>query len=199
MFTARNRLEHLVLTYADGVQRIYVQGRLVDATRFGGRLAGWDRKYPLVVGNEKTRDRPFLGDVSLVAVYDRALSASEVAAERGGGCSGALIRARRMPVPRPRWFLVGTLVALAASGVVDAGAATGPRVAVRDLAVDVDPGISGRFGGRVDVQVRFRVVNTATEPLRPTATVRVESQIGGGTASAPIRLPTIGVGARTPT
>ena len=98
-------------------------------------------------------------------------------------------------MPRRRWFLVGTLVALAASGVVDAGAATGPMVAVRDLAVDVDPGIGGRFGGRVDVQVRFRVVNTATEPLRPTATVRVESQIGGGTASAPIHLPTIAAGA----
>ncbi len=99
-------------------------------------------------------------------------------------------------MPRRRWFLVGTLVALAASGVVDAGAATGgAAVVVRDLTVDVDPGIGGRFGGRVDVQVRFRVVNTATEPLRPTATVRVESQIGGGTASAPIHLPTIAAGA----
>ena len=85
VFTRRNRLEHLVVTYADGVQRIYVQGRLVDATRFAGRLTGWDRRYPLVVGNEATRDRPFLGDVSLVAVYDRALSASEVAANAAAG------------------------------------------------------------------------------------------------------------------
>ena len=85
VFTVRNRLEHLVLTYADGVQRIYVQGRLVDATRFGGRLAGWDRDYPLVVGNEATRDRPFRGDVSLVAVYDRARAPAEVAANVAAG------------------------------------------------------------------------------------------------------------------
>jgi VanZ family protein len=88
VFTRRNRLEHLVVTYADGVQRIYVQGRLVDATRFDGRLTGWDRAYPLVVGNETTRDRPFLGDVPLVAVYDRALSASEVAANAAAGVPG---------------------------------------------------------------------------------------------------------------
>ena len=85
VFVKRRRLEHLVLTYAHGVQRIYVQGRLVDATRFDGRLAGWDRRYPLVVGNEATRDRPFVGDVSLVAVYDRALSASEIAASAAAG------------------------------------------------------------------------------------------------------------------
>ncbi len=85
VFTKRRRAEHLVLTYAHGVQRIYVQGHLVDATRFDGRLAGWDRRYPLVVGNEATSNRPFLGDVSLVAIYDRALSPSEIAASAAAG------------------------------------------------------------------------------------------------------------------
>ena len=70
----------------------------------GGTRSSW--------ATRRRRDRPFLGDVSLVAVYDRALERLRGRRQRGGGCSGALIRARRTPVPRRRWFLVGTLVAL---------------------------------------------------------------------------------------
>jgi VanZ family protein len=85
VFDSSKRFEHVALTFADGMQRIYVQGRLVDATRFEGDLSGWNRHYPLVVGNEATRDRPFLGDVALVAIFDRALPASKVAANAASG------------------------------------------------------------------------------------------------------------------
>ncbi len=41
-------------------------------------LESWDRAYPLLIGNESTLDRPWLGRLRLVAIYDRALSAKEV-------------------------------------------------------------------------------------------------------------------------
>jgi hypothetical protein len=99
-------------------------------------------------------------------------------------------------MPWPGWSVIGVVVALAASGVAipdaDADAATDQTaIAVRELVVDVDAGIGGRFGGRVDVEVRFRVANAGGEPVQPTARIRVESQIGGGTTSTRIQLPSI--------
>lgn len=42
-------------------------------------LQGWDRGYPLVLANEATLDRPWRGRLFGVAIYPRALAASEVA------------------------------------------------------------------------------------------------------------------------
>jgi hypothetical protein len=67
-------------------------------------------------------------------------------------------------------------------------------VEVRALTVDVDSGLGSQFGGRVDVTVRFRVVNTGTETVQPTARIQLESQIGGGTTSAPIELDALDAG-----
>jgi VanZ family protein len=89
VFERRDHDEHIVLTFAGGMQRVYVQGRLVASARFDGRIDGWNRRYPLVVGNETTEDRSFLGDVALVAVYDRALRPSEVAASAAAGPPGS--------------------------------------------------------------------------------------------------------------
>lgn len=43
-----------------------------------GSHANWDLSYPLVVANEISADRPWLGDLYMVAVYCRALSPAEV-------------------------------------------------------------------------------------------------------------------------
>lgn len=71
---------HLAVTYDGGTIRAYVDGVLrFDTTPAEADLSGWSDEYPLLVGNEATGDRPFRGDVYLVAVYDRALRADEVA------------------------------------------------------------------------------------------------------------------------
>jgi VanZ family protein len=85
VFTSRRRWAHLAVTYGDGVQRVYVQGRLVDARRFSGDLDGWDRSYPFALGNETTRNRPFAGEVASAAVYDRALGPREIAVAAAAG------------------------------------------------------------------------------------------------------------------
>ena len=84
------------------------------------------------------------------------------------------------------------LVAVSIAGGADA--AESSTVEVRDLTVDTDGGVGSQFGGRVDVTVRFRVVNTGSQPVAPTARIKLESQIGGGLTSAPIKLDELGAG-----
>ncbi|MEM9598199.1 MAG: LamG domain-containing protein, partial [Acidobacteriota bacterium] len=72
-------LQHVVATRsADGWIRLYVDDRLVTSRRMTGSLAGWDSAYPLLLGNETTGDRPWLGELHLVAIYDRALDSGEI-------------------------------------------------------------------------------------------------------------------------
>ncbi len=77
--TAAPLLTHVVHTHAaDGSEVLYVDG--VEDTAFArtGGLSQWDATYPLVVANEATGDRDWLGELHLIAIYDRALDASEV-------------------------------------------------------------------------------------------------------------------------
>jgi len=77
--TAALKLQHLVYTRtAAGVGTLYVDG--VDVARItgGGNLSTWNDTYRLSVANELSNDRPWLGEVHLVAVYSHALSADDV-------------------------------------------------------------------------------------------------------------------------
>ncbi|MEM9599125.1 MAG: LamG-like jellyroll fold domain-containing protein, partial [Acidobacteriota bacterium] len=72
-------LQHVVATRsADDWIRLYIDDRLVTSRRRTGSLAGWDSAYPLLLGNETTGDRPWLGELHLVAIYDRALDSGEI-------------------------------------------------------------------------------------------------------------------------
>lgn len=42
-------------------------------------LSNWDANYPLLIGNEQTRDRPWQGYMSEIYIADRAISRNEVA------------------------------------------------------------------------------------------------------------------------
>ena len=42
------------------------------------RLSNWDTSFPLIIGNERTGDRPWNGEIAQVWVSDRALSQREV-------------------------------------------------------------------------------------------------------------------------
>lgn len=72
-------LAHVVYTRdPSGVTQIYVDGKLEVSGRADGDLSNWGSNYLFALGNELTMDRPWLGDLHLVSVYDRALSSSEV-------------------------------------------------------------------------------------------------------------------------
>jgi Concanavalin A-like lectin/glucanases superfamily len=78
---AQAALQHIVLTY-DPVngQRLYVNGQFtgdVDPNG-GGSLANWDNTFALVLGNETTGDRQWLGEIRLLAIHDSALTAAQI-------------------------------------------------------------------------------------------------------------------------
>ena len=77
--SAALKLAHLVYARsAAGVATFYMDGVDVARTTGGGALTAWNEAYRLSVGNELSGDRPWLGEVHLVAVYARALSPEEV-------------------------------------------------------------------------------------------------------------------------
>lgn len=70
-------LQHVVVTY-DPVKgrRIYVNGEFtgdVDKQN-GGTIANWDNTFALVLGNEVSSDRSWVGAVKFVAIHNRVLT-----------------------------------------------------------------------------------------------------------------------------
>jgi hypothetical protein len=87
-------LSHVAYTRdSDGATRLYVDGELVAEGAAPGALANWDPSMRLGLGNEMTRDRAWLGELHGVAIYDRALSADDVAeaARSGEPTPGAVV------------------------------------------------------------------------------------------------------------
>ena len=78
---AQAALQHVVLTY-DPVngQKIYVNGAFTgdaDPSK-GGSLANWDTTFALVLGNETSGKKQWLGEIRLVAVYNTALTPTQI-------------------------------------------------------------------------------------------------------------------------
>jgi len=63
---------------ADGMARIFIDGEERAKRQAGGRLSNWNDSFALVLGNEATGDRSWLGEFHLVALYGQALSHDEV-------------------------------------------------------------------------------------------------------------------------
>lgn len=72
-------LTHVVFTRDnDGQRTLYIDGVQVASDTKGGNFSNWDAAYHLALGNELTADRPWLGELHLVAIYNRALTPAEV-------------------------------------------------------------------------------------------------------------------------
>ncbi len=70
---------HVVYTKdSDGAARLYIDGKLAGERKGLGDFSNWDGEMVLGLANEVTGDRPWLGTLHSVAIYDRALSAEEV-------------------------------------------------------------------------------------------------------------------------
>jgi hypothetical protein len=78
---AQASLQHVVLTF-DPVngRRLYVNGNFTgDAdSRSGGSLADWDDTFSMVLGNETSNNRQWLGVIRFVAVHSRALTLEQI-------------------------------------------------------------------------------------------------------------------------
>lgn len=70
---------HVVYTRGkDGLATLYLDGLKVAERTVAGDLSNWSRQWQLGLANEMTQDRPWLGRMYQIALYDRALAAAEV-------------------------------------------------------------------------------------------------------------------------
>lgn len=73
------QLQHVVYTRdASGNEKIFVDGIQTYSGVRSGNLGNWEASYRFAIGNELTQDRPWLGEVYLVAVYDRVFTSGDV-------------------------------------------------------------------------------------------------------------------------
>ena len=61
-----------------GTVQIYLNGKSIVTQQIGGDFSGWDDGFRLSLANEMTGDRPWRGELHLVGIYGRSLSADEV-------------------------------------------------------------------------------------------------------------------------
>jgi len=74
------RLMHVVYTRdTSGRATLYLDGEQTATRRVTGSLSTWDANYRLALANELTEDRPWIGELHLIAVYNRALSPQDIA------------------------------------------------------------------------------------------------------------------------
>lgn len=73
------QLTHVAFTRdKEGRAIIYINGQERAVDRLRGALNNWATNQPLLLANEKTGDRPWLGTYKLVAIFNRALTSREV-------------------------------------------------------------------------------------------------------------------------
>lgn len=82
----KEELQQIVVTY-DGNQKIfYVNGQESGKRQtIGGDFSRWNSGFEFIIGNEATGDRPWLGEIYLLAIYNRALTAGEIARNYDAG------------------------------------------------------------------------------------------------------------------
>ena len=85
-WSVRTEKTHLAYTRgADGQARIYIDGKEAASTTIGGSLSAWDPQLRLALGDEFVGDRGWLGTYHAMAIYNRALPASEIADHAAAG------------------------------------------------------------------------------------------------------------------
>jgi hypothetical protein len=78
------RQQHVAVSFDFSDFRVFVDGTLrARVPAPGGDLSNWDQGYPLLIGNEASGDRPWLGSVDRVRIYDRPIAAGRTAPEAG--------------------------------------------------------------------------------------------------------------------
>ena len=156
-------LQHVVMSYDQyRGRRIWVDGRFTDDVDEveATRLWNWSGEHALVLGNTTSDDRPWLGQVRLLAIYEYVLSEAQILQNFAAGVGKRVLL--RFDVSR--WGGPGAYVEFVASELDDASylfcqptlvapAASGLRVAGLRVAVNGVVPISGQGFVNVDMLV----------------------------------------------
>ena len=72
-------MSHVLFTRdASGMTSFYINGEKIEDSFSLGEFSNWDASFSLLLGNELSEDRPWIGSLHLVALYNRALTTDEV-------------------------------------------------------------------------------------------------------------------------
>jgi hypothetical protein len=72
-------LQHVVYTRNDqGREKLFIDGKLVKKGTREGHFDKWKKDWYFGIGNELTKDRSWLGEVFLVAIYEKNLNEKEI-------------------------------------------------------------------------------------------------------------------------
>ncbi len=74
-----------------GQATLYLDGKPAAAKEVAGGFDNWSGDFRLILANELTGNRPWHGELHLVAIYGRALSAGEVEQNFAAGAAGGAI------------------------------------------------------------------------------------------------------------
>ena len=96
-------LTHVVFTrsHPSGETRIYLNGILAATGSTPSSFSNWDNAHRFALGNEITNNREWLGTFNLVAIYDRALTQSDVSQNFAAGHDGDTPAPTPTPTPTP--------------------------------------------------------------------------------------------------
>ena len=78
--SAKEELQHVVFTrsHPSGITKTYINGVEVASGSTSGSFSNWDTSLKFALANEFIDDRTWLGEFHLVAIYKKALTASQV-------------------------------------------------------------------------------------------------------------------------
>jgi hypothetical protein len=77
--SVRTKLTHIVYTRDKAGRAIfYLDGQRQANRAVSGNCSNWDSGYRLALANELTQDRPWLGEMYRIAIYDRALGNNQI-------------------------------------------------------------------------------------------------------------------------
>jgi hypothetical protein len=91
---AQDRLQHVVVTYDQYLgRRVYVDGVFTgdDDPVGGARLWNWDPEYRFVLANEANGGRAWAGQIRMVAIYQQALTNSQIVQNYRAGVGERLL------------------------------------------------------------------------------------------------------------
>ncbi len=87
-----------------GRATVYLNGKRAKEQTVAGTVTNWDDSHHLALGNELSNDRPWLGTYYLVAIYNRDLSATEVAQNFTAGLKAEIAPVASAPTSNAHLF-----------------------------------------------------------------------------------------------
>jgi VanZ family protein len=136
---ARGIRRHVAVTYDLKVLCVYVDGRRRTCSPSpGGDLGTWDPSHHLLLGNEASADRPWLGTIDLVALYNRPLAAEEI--ERAAAAASFVTP--RLPIAADGLVALYTFTERSGTTVADSSPRPPVPLAIPSVVENVRPFLS---------------------------------------------------------